>query len=860
MFNTTLNDHYIQVNYHSDEDKVSAWNHEALLNSGIERVHHWTLLGGYRYPILDWISEEIDNSNYQILKVSRPESAVQKRQLLKLLQDPNTLYAYPDGKKITVVQFEKWNHSTSSLQDLGIELNTSPKMFKRIKTFNRSFRAFYSRSSPVNVLLIDDLQHCSYVDFIDREQAEMLFDGAFILSQKIIQDCMNTFDTGTKVFDEDFTFTNEVFNRNTEVGEYYRSSKIFNARIFGEMNVINEGDYTPYIGAIKGQAYTDLSGACDYYGVDVIAPYSAFKQEANIVRRSFFLIEPQNAKLGQMFSDGQTIVNLPAVYDWHYMRDSIKDFYDDMMDRLTNNQVLDQWSDMSFARFASDHPKMFDETDVNALTMWNVRAWLMCGGKLSSSPWLFEQMGKNLLESMRPSDERKLRFPVPCAARALVITESLLRAIKGLRCDGEGFFGVEPGTARWDKDLSVLVVNDLDYIEMYPSHGGCDLDDFFQIYWRTIDGQKKIIICRSPNDWGEYTIFDYIEGDWFSTTTYGSKKITFPVISGNPDLWPKRLSEAIADGDVSYVGLPTNPANHTGEPYTPRYLMDAIEESSSAADSVGINVNARQLWSDAARRHRPEQLCSMEDCIDAGVQGGTDEQIAAVIADGQSIIDYLVLQGYDIDKYLWISKHQRFNPELEPNLIDGNVTYLHAVRTQYGRRFQEKYSKYAANIIDNSDYSTIFALGKRYLVEALTTLRMHRRSIAQINRNMGNVSPDHWSLINDCLLSSVEEKSPGHERSSYVLALYSATLQLPTSSGRRTDQPVMQPSIFPHLLESMQFYSLLGRLVTDETGKLLRSYDAPWSVYDKTQNKMLHFENPIKYQQWYFNQEESSSK
>ncbi|MGW8178470.1 MAG: hypothetical protein ACWGQW_06865, partial [bacterium] len=830
MFHTSVNKGYVHINYHSDLEFVRAMNESVTDSVEVQRIFHKEFFGGYTYPILDWISEELGGSRYQILKCSRPENTEQFSQLHAVLKDPNTLYGYPDGHKITIVQFEGWDNTQSSLADLGICVTTDPKMFKRLKTLNRPFRSFAKRNGPVRVLLVDDCAYCAYADFIEPDDREKLLDGAFILSPATVNECMKVFDEGTIVFDEDSIFSCGTFNRNTEIGDFYRRSPVFNARIFGDIETINDGDYSDYVGAIKGQAFVDRSGVCEYYGVDVIAPYSAFKREVNFTGVSFFLIEPQSAKLGQMFSDGQTISNMPALYRWRSVRDHLDIYYDDMFDKLVSNQVLDQWSDMSFAMFRPENPKMFDETDVVSLTMWNVRAWLMCGGDITASPWLFEQMGRNLLASMRITDDRKFRFPVPCAARAQVISESLFRAVKGIS-PTENFFRVDLGTARWDRDMNVLVVNDLDWIEMYPSHGGCDLDDFFQIYWRTMDGVRKIVICRSPNDWGEYSIFDYVEGDWFSRTSHCGEQIEFPEIPSNPRLWAKRLSHALVEGDIEYRGLPSNTAEFHGDHFDAEYIMAAIHASSSAPQSVGVNVNARQLWSSSALSHRPKQLCSMEDCIDAGVQGGTDEQVEAVLEEGHTIVDLLIANDYPIETYLWISKHAHFYPNVEPRLENGNMTYLQAVRVQKGKAFLERYSEFAESIPERNDYRKVHALGRQYLEEGLAMLRAHRRNVAIANQN-GGIDAGHWDALNDILVIKIEGAAPGHERNSLVLGLYSACLKMPTASGKITDQPVMQPSVFPHLLEALQFYGLLGCLVVDDQNQIHRTYNGPWNVTD----------------------------
>lgn len=850
MFDVDVNNESVKINYCSDADRARTYNELAVQFSDSEKVYNCDWLGGYRYPILDWVSSQLSGAHYQILKANRPTTDTDEALLDLVLRDPNTLYAYPSGSAITIVQFAGWDNRKWSLANLGIDIKLGQKLFKRIKTLNRAFRAFHYTTDPIKVMLVGDTAFSRYYGEISDELGERLFDGAFIISPTVVAACMEQFDIGTTVFDDDVMFSSGVFNRNTEVGAYYKNSKVFNARIFGPMSIVNEGSYEE-LGALKGQAFTDFGGLCEDYGVDVIAPFSAFKEDLNISTGSFFLIEPQNAKLGQMFSDGQTIANLPALYQWRDVHETMGAWFEDTYKQLVNNKILSQWSDMTFAQFDSDKPKMFDVSDVNAITMWNVRAWLTCGGKLSDSPWLFQQMGRNIYDSMHIEDPRKLRFPVPSAARAQVISETLIRAIKGVTDTADDTCRVELGDAHWDKDLHVLVVNDHDYIEMYESHGGCDLDDFFQIYWRTMDGKRKIIICRSPNDWGEYSIFNYVPGDWYSTTTQMGSKIDFPEVSTDDELWADRLSEVLESGEVTYTGLPEHKPTSTSTEFNADYVLDRIKDTSASAGSVGINVNARQLWSDAMKCHREVQLCSMEDAIDAGVQGGSDEQVQAVIADGAAIIQELIDSGVPLDKYLWRSKHENFYKEDVPT-YNGNITYLQSVRHTHGTEFQRKVAEYAETIPENADYSLIHALGTRYLNAGVGLVRQNRLNIARMNRS-SSIDPSSWEMLSESILMTIEGYAEGHERNSFMISLYSACLKLPTSSGKITDQFVMQPQLFKYLLEALQFYGVLCYLEVDGNGHMTRHRTQEWKFYDNNAGKMVHFTDPVSYQAWYFN-------
>ena len=810
-------------------------NEAAIGVSDAQRIVNAQWLGGYQFPVLDWISRVCNNSEYQILKTPRPYDEDSSRALENALRDPNTVYGYPEAGSVRIIQFDNWDNRSQSLEGLGIDINLSPKLFKRVKTFNRPFRAFHQTTELINIMLIADDQFSRHAGEFDADDLTKLFDGAFIISPDIVEACLQTFDLN----DIGYDFGEQTSLKNieylAEIKKSYQKAKVFNTRIFGSMNFINEGEYLG-LGALKGQAYMDLSGACEYYGVDVIAPFSAFKPEINIHSTAFFLIEPQNAKIGQMFSDGQTIANMPALYQWKPVFRNTKAWFEDTFEKLTHNEMLEQWSSMSFTQYNSDFPKFFDQTDVNALTAWNVRAWLMCGGKLTDSPWLFSQMGQNVLESAHINDRRRLRFPVPCAVRAIVVTESLLRALKGLTDD----YCVDFGTARWDEDFQVLVVNDWDYVEMYESHGGCDLDDFFQVYWRTIAGERKIVICRSPNDWGEYSIFDYVEGDWFAVTEYLGQKIEFPKASDRTEFWADRLSDVLQSGEVTYTGLPEHVGISDITEFNADYVLAAVDKSSASATSVGINVNARQLWSDTMMSHRAIQTCSMEDGIDAGVQGGSDDQVKAVIDDGNAIVQEIIASQLPVDRFLWETKHADYNPDVIVPLKNGNITYLHDVRSKLGSEFAEKVKDFASRIAHNANMDLIHELGMEYLAPAVSLIREYRKMIATAS-SKGFLNGDAWSSFSDHVIMTIESYEPGHDRNSFMISLYSACFKLPTSYGKITDQFVMQPTLFPVLLEALQFYGILASLKVSEFGQLTRVYETQMGEFTAVEYQRSHF-------------------
>ncbi len=457
----------------------------------------------------------------------------------------------------------------------------------------------------------------------------------------------------------------------------------------------------------------------------------------------------------------------------------------------------------------------------------------MSGMKITDSPWLTEQMARNILSVIQTSDSNKMRIPAPCAIRCQVVSQSLA-SMSG--CD----LDIEVGSIRWLPEQDVLVVHDYDWLEMYESHGGMDLDDFFVAYWRLIDGERKVVIMRSPNDYGEYSVFDYVEGDWYPTERVSAGTIEFPPVPTYPGLWPKRLSEAVRDGEIEYLGLPStrmDPEDSVRRLYNRSDVRAALLNNVDSQTCVGANVNARSLDSDTNRRHRPVQLTTMESCIDTGAQGGCAEDIDAVTTEAHQIVQAIINDPDEapIDAYLWETRFARIlGTPFDPKRIryDGHMTQIHNFRLRFAEEYMEMVRDFVNNHVAQNLDPRIHELGARYLSRGYDLMTYSRQALVGIqSNNKRRATADDWEAIHTYMLREIDKCGAESDRHDMMLGLLSACHKVPAAStGRVSDQLVMNPALFDPLMAALRYYGIAAHLFINDDGQIERRFTESWEL------------------------------
>jgi hypothetical protein len=540
-------------------------------------------------------------------------------------------------------------------------------------------------------------------------------------------------------------------------------------------------------------------------GIDVISWVGNLKTEITYSKGMRFLAEPQTAK-SRVHTDDQTLANFPMLFTKDDMESWLKEEYEKLFNSAINDQALMNWKNV-YQRSWRDKVNPEDEESQARMNYVGYR-WRAMGMKVTDSPWLFETL---TIGSAKPLEEK---IPIACAVYEQIISESMARMA--------GFdFQVEEGHIRRLNDLEVHVVNDQDWIEMYASHGGCDQDDFFKLFYRTMvggerDGQKVVVAMRSPNGFGEYTIFKYTEGDWYPSWKLadGTEKSFLPV-SGRG--WPKRLSEAIADGEVNYAGLPSQinpPPKRISEVYTREDVIRDLE-ACMASGTVGKFVNATMLWSSVFQKHRPVQACSLEDAIDGYVQTNVVQDREAIDQDADIMVREVIASGLPVDRSMWDAVNRNFGRYLKPGewveKYEGTITHLNTLCRKYFDDFTVRVRAYSqANI---KPLPLVETLGYRMSWTARYDLKKFRQLIMNTNSQMTNDQGGHidrqgWDFIYQTIVDKINSYELENDRHDYVLGLYLVSMTDPTSTGKVTDQIVMNRLVFHYLERALQFYGI----------------------------------------------------
>lgn len=853
MFDTFDNSGFIRINFHSSDATARRITQQAR-KANVPVVSSPSTMGGYMFPVLEDIAE---GRKFQILKCDLPGENIQHQlELAAMLDDESTIYAYVDSGNITAVQIEGWVRGLDTLGDHGWSILSSQKTFKRAKTINRPFRTWTGLDRPLRVHIVSDDSYTDLdTDLYDEETLERLLDGAFVVAPWIRTACMNNVQFPVAGVDSN-NYNVDDFRRRMFVSRA-RHVEGWNTRITGPMefsHIASDDPLHSRPGTLKGEAFVHTSDICDKMGVDVIAARSALKAEVSCDSKVFIMMEAQSPKFEGVMSDLQTMVNFPALYQPKWVEESTKAFLLKAFVDLTDNKLLDYWYEMTSPMYNRE-TAMYDMQDVATLTKWNARAWVMSGLPVTQSPWLFEQLAGSVVSPLKPQDNTRMRFPALCAIRCQVISNSYA----GM-CGHD--IEIEVGQARFIDELESIVVHDEDWLEMYRSHGGHDLDDFFVCYYRSMDAERKIITVRSPNDFGEYSIFDYVEGDYYPIFEKNSGEILeFPEVPTGEQYWPVRLSEAHDQGLVTYRGLPSereDKSQSTAKWYSMSDVLSAIENNRSSQACVGANVNARCLWTLTTRAYRPEQLTTMEGCIDAGAQGGSAEDTEAVMAEAKEIVDLVIKQtDGPIDAYLWNSRFaaiHKFPFDMSRISTDGYITVNDEFRTGYAKYFLGMARDWAQKNCVNQIDPVVHTLGILQARQAHMFLRLSRQSLVTTQRNVADmIETDAWRSVHAPVLYAFGCQATDIDKHDLAIALLSACHRVPTSTtGRYSDQLAMNPEIFPFVIDALRFYGIAAYLDIDENGKINRRWTTEWTLVCKDCDKTATTKNPVKLQEYHF--------
>lgn len=760
--------------------------------------------GFYDAGILREALNAVASGGYKVWTLPIPRSKDEFNYAKQLVHDPKVQYALVDKNKIVFVVIEDSPGWMSIFDKLGYQVHSGPKTNKRLKSFHRP-TLLNAHFDHLNVQIVEPTEFSRYnfvdpnddwgvsSEFRDPEVMERLLDGGFVISRRIVQEAVKnlpTYDPDNSIDDQDYYYDPRI--RKNLVKDLLEAA-VFNARIiFAD-------------GFLKGNAFV----ANLPEGVDVITSNTNIKKEITYTKGFRFLAEPQGPK-SRVITDDQTVINFPKLFRKSDMNMWLTEEYKKMYADATNGNLLTNWKYV-YQRMWRDTDDINDN-EARARMAYVGYRWTAAGFKITESPWLFETVA---ISHAKPLQKR---IPIPCSVYEQVVPESLVR-MAGYDIE------VEEGTIHRINELGVHVVNDIDWLEMYESHGGHDQDDFFKLFYREMesgdyDGEKVVIAVRSPNGHGEYSIFRYVEGQWSPTWHKADgTAIKFPKVNGRS--WPKRLSQVIANNEVTYTGLPSSKqakVKRSG-PYTQDDVIRDITIA-MAGGNVGGFVNATMAHSMVIGKHRPYQLCSLEDAIDKCINPDDAQDVIAIDEEARRMMREVIESKKPIDENFWYNRGlSRFLKRDETvELYDGKIAQLNTLCNTFYHNYVKEIRAWSQENARPNE--VIHTLGKRLYFFAIPVLRNFRMNLYNSNSiettiTNGVIQRNSWEDLYQNIVDIIHSYERIQDRYDFVLSLYSATIQIPTSGGKITDQIVMNRFVYPYLEAALQYYGIANIPVYD---------------------------------------------
>jgi len=821
-------------------------------------------VGFYDIGLLRQALDHSGESFYRIGALAIPTNETEFTQVQRIINDPTIQYALVDKDKIVICQIGENKEWLSIINDMGYVVEGGGKTPKRLKTSHRpALINAHFELDEINVVTVDCAQYSRYFEwsedgsefwltdaedyleeYQDPEVWDRLLDGGFVIHPRLIEkgiDNIPIFEM-TDTEDPGEYYLNPTLRQDL-INDLRHKYKVFNARLIGPD------------GMLKGNAFVSDKLP---EGVDILTWHGNVKTEFKYTKGYRFLAEPQGPK-SKVRTDDQTLINMPQLFTKANMEYWLTEEYEKMFADAINDRLLMNWRSVYMRSFRdknkSKSKKTTDDFDIDeqesfARLLYVGYRWKAMNMKITDSPWLFKTLATTHAKPLKEA------IPIPCAVSEQIISESMARMI--------GYdMEIEEGTIQRINDLSIHVVNDLDWLEMYESHGGHDHDDFFSIFYRTMiggryDNDKVVVVKRSPNGLGEYSIFKYVEGQWYPTwKTSDGTELSFLEVSGRG--WPMRLSTAIRAKKVSYVGLPSTmkakpPRSAT---YTRQDVFDDIRASMKGG-GVGGFVNATMLYASVFHNHRPVQLCSLEDAIDGCTQTYDSADRDAIEEETKVMVREVIESGLPVDRALWDSKH--FSYYLEKGewveKYEGKITQLNTItKTKYAEYTQRVHAWAQENARPND---LVFAMGKRLSLHATPILNEFRKDTFNANSMMttehgGQIGRYGWDMLYQSVVDQIESYENESDQHDLILGLYVATLTKPTSSGVINDQIIMNKMVFPYLEKALQYYGLANTVShiwnQDGTIRVVQSRTDQWRCEDEEGNYLI-FDDAREYQRY----------
>lgn len=624
---------------------------------------HTTNAGYYKHSLPLRDAAALFTGEYSVWKSEIPQTNVEMLDIMDFAKDCEVAFETPT--EVIYVKIEGSSGWLNALNTLGFEFFDSEKLLKRSKVW---------RQTPINVKLTRcnvlhlpanyffGKQNDALLSEFNRSELERVLDGGLVMRERLRT-------KGLAQMDEESVFNYEDPIRAQTIARRLTEAPMWNVRFWG---VGESGQH------LKGNGYFMPDEEFDrMYGIHVDVVVLRDSGKAEVIYQEFgcyFQAEPQMAKF-EVQENNQTKINFWPAFTTEDEKGWIKDYLVQNWKRIQRGEALEGAMNILNAEAALIEDGFYQDLLLIG-ERWNALEAMASGLDITTMPDLMNTIFSTVTKRIWNAKTRTARPIVPCAWHMQMVSNSYAKA-----CGWN--VTVADGTCRVVKDKGWFVLSDRDYIVNYVNFGGNDMDDFFDGFFRTVDGVRKILLIRSPNSIGEYGVFDYVEGDPYPEwTRFNDEVISFPKMAGKG--WPKQLTTALKDGTVTYTGLPSTKVVSEDKPqekthYTLSSFVTKLAQRIGDRSNVGRVVNVEMIYTATFHKHVATQLCSHEDKVDTFINNGPMVDRTALAAEAVERAVTLATGGKGVDKELWVSKNMdKLLPEGvdRPLLIDGPVSRL----------------------------------------------------------------------------------------------------------------------------------------------------------------------------------------
>ena len=519
---------------------------------------------------------------------------------------------------------------------------------------------------------------------------------------------------------------------------------------------------------------------------------------------------------------------------------------------------LVQWLEEDFEVFeqsvktgdiAAGMARLDRNTTVEDLQKWALREFAASGGDINwSGSFVRSYMNKYIERVNDLTDpDSKLKMPVP-GGRYYVMPSMV-----GRRANMP--VGVERGEVFIDPDTNTAWVNDQDWIELKDSAsygnpnvsmnnrwgianilGGADNDDAMWVHpFTDHDGERKMLLWRSPNEAGEYVTLkpSAQSSDLPWHTTLGD--VVYP--AGDS----RKLSERADRLEVVDLGLidlnpkvDDRPTTQTTETPLHEAMRKAAEREQVNAALLGSVCNYQMVYRAVHGTHPAERPAPLEEVIDLKKTGADGSQVATWVWDKRKeMLDNQV----PIPRLL----ANRVSTRAQEAALTDGTHWVDRVEDAINNHVQRAREVRDEMIQDTRPPKELFdyALERPELFDAGARLNQRyagaRNKIqAQADAEKRDMTEAEWDMVRQIAIDELN-RTPPEDRGRVLLGSIASIYMRKNPGndgvawlmGPKNEKGLRDPGFAQLTIEEMRKIGVLDEILPDPTGRGLIRYRSP---------------------------------